>query len=180
MYRPYGRIITEQQASPVKPCGGTGSQDACFSKGRIFQQRVSNTRLTTGLGMLGVVYHSIVRDVHKQHNNVFAAIAINMMQIFLLVAVFYVMFSTLSLCGSAIPGDFLLFCSVWIFLYYHAYQGPRRCSWIRRASQRHDSARPVEHVGRHPVTCLVMPLDPDAVAVDCSLWLSCGVPTGGP
>jgi len=46
----------------------------------MFQQRVSNTRLTTGLGMLEVVYRSIVRDVCKQHNNAFAAIGINMMQ----------------------------------------------------------------------------------------------------
>lgn len=67
--------------------------------------------------MWEVIFHSIVRDVRKQHNNAFVAIGMNMLQIALFVGAFYVMFSLLGLRGAALRGDFILYIMTGIFLY---------------------------------------------------------------
>ena len=81
----------------------------------------SRQRPTSGLSyafaMLEVVYHSVVRSVRKQHNNAFAALALNVLQILLFVGVFYVMFTILGLRGAAIRGDFLMYIMSGIFVY---------------------------------------------------------------
>ncbi|MEM9637561.1 MAG: ABC transporter permease [Pseudomonadota bacterium] len=73
--------------------------------------------LTSALTILELVYHSIVRSVRKTHNNAFAAIFINVLQMLIFVLAFYFMFSLLGLRGSAIRGDFLLYIMSGIFLY---------------------------------------------------------------
>lgn len=79
--------------------------------------RKSSGNWASFLTMAGLVYHSIVRSVRKQHNNAFVAIAMNMMQAVMFVAAFYVMFSLLGLRGAALRGDFLLYIMSGIFLY---------------------------------------------------------------
>lgn len=71
----------------------------------------------TAVSMLELVYHSIVRDIRKTHGNPLMSLFINMMQTILLVVAFYVMFSILSLRGTAIRGDFLIYVMSGIFLY---------------------------------------------------------------
>ena len=73
--------------------------------------------LSSAISMAELVYHSIVRSVRRQHNNAFAAIAINVLQTVLFLAAFYVMFSVLGLRGAALRGDFLIYLMTGIFLY---------------------------------------------------------------
>ncbi|MEM6938605.1 MAG: ABC transporter permease [Pseudomonadota bacterium] len=78
-------------------------------------------RPTTGLryaiSLIEVVYHSTVRSIRKQHNNAFIALALNILQILIFVAVFYLMFTILGMRGAAIRGDFLIYIMSGIFLY---------------------------------------------------------------
>ena len=84
----------------------------------MFEQVRRPSRLSAALGMAEVIYHTVVRDVRKQHGNAFLAILVNMLQIMIFVAVFYVMFSLLGLRGpGAIRGDFLVYLLTGIFLY---------------------------------------------------------------
>ncbi len=79
--------------------------------------RKPQSGLGTGMAMIEVIYHSIVRSVRKTHNNAFMAIAMNMLQAVIFVMAFYVMFSVLGLRGAAIRGDFLVYIMTGIFLY---------------------------------------------------------------
>ncbi|WP_299600676.1 ABC transporter permease [uncultured Tateyamaria sp.] len=79
--------------------------------------RKPQSGLGSALAMFEVIYHSIVRNVRKTHNNAFLAIAMNMLQAVIFVMAFYVMFSVLGLRGAAIRGDFLLYIMTGIFLY---------------------------------------------------------------
>lgn len=83
----------------------------------MFQSRRNTNRLTTAVGILELIYHSIVRDVRSGHNNAFIAIGKNMLQVVLFVAVFYLMFTVLGLRGAALRGDFLLYVMSGIFLF---------------------------------------------------------------
>ena len=71
----------------------------------------------SALSIAELVYHSVVRNVRKQHNNAFIAIAMNMLQTVMFVVAFYVMFSILGMRGSAVRGDFLVYLMSGIFLY---------------------------------------------------------------
>lgn len=71
----------------------------------------------SALTILELIYHSIVRSVRKTHNNAFAAIFFNVLQMLVFVLAFFVMFSLLGLRGSAIRGDFLLYIMSGIFLF---------------------------------------------------------------
>ena len=59
----------------------------------------------------------IVRSIRRTHNNAFMAIAMNILQVVILLGAFYLMFSILGLRGTAIRGDFVLFIMSGIFLY---------------------------------------------------------------
>ena len=84
----------------------------------MFQPRRTNRgNIGSAVNFFELVYHSIVRSVRKQHNNAFAAIAINIMQTVIFVGVFYVMFSVLGMRGSAIRGDFVIYIMTGIFLF---------------------------------------------------------------
>lgn len=84
----------------------------------MFEQVRRHSRLTVAIRMLEVIYHSVVRDVRKQHGNAFLAVGVNMLQIVIFVAVFYVMFTLLGLRGpGAIRGDFIVYLLSGIFLY---------------------------------------------------------------
>jgi len=80
-------------------------------------RRMPQTGFGKAMAMFEVIYHSIVRNVRKQHNNAFMAIGLNMLQAVVFVMAFYVMFSILGLRGAAIRGDFLLYIMSGIFLY---------------------------------------------------------------
>ena len=73
--------------------------------------------IASAIAMAELVYHSIVRNVRKQHNNAFVAIFINVSQAMMFVAAFFIMFSILGMRAAALRGDFLLYIMSGIFLY---------------------------------------------------------------
>ncbi|MFK7837630.1 MAG: ABC transporter permease [Sulfitobacter sp.] len=73
--------------------------------------------LSSAFSMAELIYHSIVRNVRKQHNNAFVAVALNVMQTVLFVGAFYVMFTVLGMRNIALRGDFLIYIMSGIFLY---------------------------------------------------------------
>ena len=79
--------------------------------------RKPKSNIGVALAMAEVVYHSVVRSVRKTHNNAIMAIVMNMLQIMILLAIFYVMFAVLGLRGNAIRGDFLIYLMTGIFLF---------------------------------------------------------------
>ncbi len=83
----------------------------------MFKHRNRHSALGSALTLFELVFHSIVRDVRKSHNNAFIAIGMNMLQTIIFIAVFYVMFTVLGLRGMALRGDFLLFVMSGVFLF---------------------------------------------------------------
>ena len=79
--------------------------------------RKPKSGIGTAIAMAELIYHSVVRNVRKQHNNALIAIAMNMLQTVMFVVAFYVMFSILGMRGSAVRGDFLVYLMSGIFLY---------------------------------------------------------------
>ena len=67
--------------------------------------------------MLGLIYHSIVREIRKDHRHAVVGLIMNMMQTIVFVTAFYFMFTVLGLKGNAIRGDFLLYIMSGIFLF---------------------------------------------------------------
>ncbi|MEL6702481.1 MAG: ABC transporter permease, partial [Pseudomonadota bacterium] len=69
------------------------------------------------LGMLELIYHSIVRNMRKDHSNALIGLMMNMLQAVMFVAAFYFMFSVLGLRGVALRGDFVVYIMSGIFLF---------------------------------------------------------------
>jgi ABC-type polysaccharide/polyol phosphate export permease len=67
--------------------------------------------------MIELIYHSIVRDIRKDHRNAVIGLIMNMMQTIVFVTAFYFMFSILGLKGTAIRGNFMLYIMSGIFLF---------------------------------------------------------------
>ena len=83
----------------------------------MFESKARQTPVGGAFQMMEVIYHSVVRSIRRTHNNAFMAIAMNILQVVILLGAFYLMFSILGLRGSAIRGDFVLFIMSGIFLY---------------------------------------------------------------
>ena len=83
----------------------------------MFETTRQTTRSRSAFNMLELIYHSIVRDIRKDHRNALVGLIMNMMQTVIFVAAFYFMFSILGLRGAAIRGDFLLYIMSGIFLF---------------------------------------------------------------
>lgn len=83
----------------------------------MFEARAQRTRFGAAFQILELIFHAIVRDVRKSHNNAFLAIGTNMLQIIVFVLAFYILFSLLGLRGTSIRGDFLLYLMSGIFLF---------------------------------------------------------------
>lgn len=75
------------------------------------------SRISAAFGMLELIYHSIVRDVRKDHGNAIIGLMLNILQTIIFVMAFYFMFTVLGLRGNAIRGDFLLYIMTGIFLF---------------------------------------------------------------
>ncbi|CUK08962.1 ABC transporter permease [Shimia thalassica] len=83
----------------------------------MFQSTAPKSTLSGAINIAELIYHSIVRSVRKAHGNAVISLLLNMMQVFVFMMVFYVMFSILGLRGAALRGDFLLFVMSGIFLF---------------------------------------------------------------
>ena len=67
--------------------------------------------------MLGLIYHSIVREIRKDRRNAVVGLIMNMMQTVIFVTAFYFMFTILGLKGTAMRGDSMLYIMSGIFLF---------------------------------------------------------------
>ena len=83
----------------------------------MFETHRARSRSRGALEMLELIYHSIVRDIRKQHRHAVVGLLMNIMQTVVLALVFYFMFSILGLRGTAIRGDFMLYIMSGIFLF---------------------------------------------------------------
>ncbi|WP_368185487.1 ABC transporter permease [Aestuariibius sp. HNIBRBA575] len=83
----------------------------------MFEARSPQSAHGTALAMVELIYHSIVREIRKDHQNALMGLIMNMMQTIVFVIAFYFMFSVLGLRGAAIKGDFLLYIMSGIFLF---------------------------------------------------------------
>lgn len=83
----------------------------------MFEARRPANRSRSAFGLLELIYHSIVREIRKEHRHAVVGLIMNMMQTIVFVAAFYFMFSVLGLRGAAIRGDFLLYIMSGIFLF---------------------------------------------------------------
>jgi len=73
--------------------------------------------LLAAITLFGLVYHNTVRSVRKTHRDALAAIMINVVQMLIMVAVFYLLFDLLGMRRMAIKGDFLLYIMSGIFVF---------------------------------------------------------------
>ncbi|SMR82488.1 ABC-type polysaccharide/polyol phosphate export permease [Aliiroseovarius halocynthiae] len=83
----------------------------------MFEAKKKQTQLSVTLSMFAVIFHMTAHSIRSKHTNAFAAIAINMIQVVMMVAVFFVMFELLGLRGAALRGDFLLYIMSGIFIF---------------------------------------------------------------
>ena len=83
----------------------------------MFAQRKPRTTLESAVALGELIYHSTVYNLRKTHNNPLIGLINNVVQTLILVAVFYFMMSVLSLRGTPVRGNFLLFVMSGIFLF---------------------------------------------------------------
>lgn len=83
----------------------------------MFSYSTRKSGIQSAFATLEVIYHSTVRSVRSAHRNAFMALFINLLQVVIMLAIFYVMFMLLGLRGSAVRGDFLLYLLSGIFMY---------------------------------------------------------------
>jgi ABC-type polysaccharide/polyol phosphate export permease len=83
----------------------------------MFQVQTKASTGRTALSMIELIYHSIVRDLRKDHSNALMGLAMNMLQTVIFVLTFFAMFAMLGMRGAAIRGDFLLYIMSGIFMF---------------------------------------------------------------
>ena len=83
----------------------------------MFAQRKPRTTLESVVNLGELIYHSTVYNLRKTHSNPIIGLFNNVVQTLILVAVFYFMMKVLSLRGTPVRGNFLLFVMSGIFLF---------------------------------------------------------------
>lgn len=83
----------------------------------MFQPRVYRGRIHGAASLVELIYHATVRNLRMSHGNAIIGLLRNILQSMIFIAVFYVMFIWLSLRGSAVRGDMLLFLMSGVFLF---------------------------------------------------------------
>lgn len=83
----------------------------------MFEAKKKQSRLSAALSMFEVIFHMTAHSIRSTHTNALAAIALNMLQVVMMVVVFYIMFSVMGLRGAALRGDFLLYIMSGIFIF---------------------------------------------------------------
>ncbi len=83
----------------------------------MFEKIAPRSNIGSALNIAELIYHGAVRSVRNTHGNAIIAIAMNMLQAVMLVAVFYIMFTIMGLRSAAIRGDFLIYIMSGVFLF---------------------------------------------------------------
>ncbi len=83
----------------------------------MFYTSAPRTRIGATFRTLELIYHTACRNVRQTNGNALMAIVMSVLQILIMVAVFFVMMSLLGLKKFAVRGDFLVYIMTGIFLY---------------------------------------------------------------
>ncbi|MDB5659995.1 MAG: transporter permease [Cypionkella sp.] len=81
----------------------------------MFRPEFKRTPLTSGFGMLELIFHAAVRHVRKQHHNAVVGLLMSIVQSVLMVVIMVFMFDLLGLRGAALRGDFVLYIMSGVF-----------------------------------------------------------------
>lgn len=84
----------------------------------MFEAKKKQSRLSAALSMCEVIFHMAAHSIRSTHSNALAAIAINMFQVILMIAIFYFMLTFIGLRSAALRGDFLLYVMSGIFIFF--------------------------------------------------------------
>ena len=82
-----------------------------------FHAEVRRTRTRTALGMLELVFHGAVHNVRKTHTSAVIGLLLNLVQMVIMIAFFYMMMTFAGMRGVSIRGDFILFLMSGIFMF---------------------------------------------------------------
>lgn len=83
----------------------------------MFIQARKPSSLASMVQIFGLIHHATVARVRKAHGNAIIGLLVEILQTIIFLAAFYLMFTVLSMRGSAIRGDFLLYLMTGIFLF---------------------------------------------------------------
>lgn len=83
----------------------------------MFEVKKKQSRLSATFSMFEVIFHMTAHSIRSKHTNALAAIAVNMLQFVMMVAVFFVMMPLIGLRTSALRGDFLLYIMSGVFIF---------------------------------------------------------------
>lgn len=82
-----------------------------------FHAEVKRTRARTALGMVELVFHGAVHNVRKTHTSAVIGLLLNLVQMVIMIAFFYLMMTFAGMRGVAIRGDYILFLMSGIFMF---------------------------------------------------------------
>lgn len=83
----------------------------------MFRTEVRKSPARSAFAMLELIFHASVRSIRRSHGNAVIGLVMNIMQMVVMVAIFYIMFDLLGLRRSALRGDFLLYVMSGIFMF---------------------------------------------------------------
>jgi ABC-type polysaccharide/polyol phosphate export permease len=83
----------------------------------MFRPQVRKTAWSIAFGLLGLTFHTAVRNVRKSHGSPIVGLLMNMFQSVLVVAAFYVILDLFGGRRAAVRGDFLLYIMSGVFLF---------------------------------------------------------------
>lgn len=84
----------------------------------MFEAKKKQSRLAAAFSMFEVIFHMTAHSIRSEHTNALAALVLNLFQVMLLIAIFYVMMTFIGLRSAALRGDFLLYIMSGIFLFF--------------------------------------------------------------
>lgn len=82
-----------------------------------FRSRQANGPIGNAFVILGLIYHSIVKDVRKSHKSPLMSLLMEMLQAVVFTMAFLLMFQFLGMRGAKLRGDFVLYIMSGIFLF---------------------------------------------------------------
>ncbi len=83
----------------------------------MFRFEAKRSSAQNAWAMLELIFHASVRGVRKSHGNAIIGLLMNLSQMAIMVAIFFLMFELMGMRRSAIRGDFLLYVMSGIFMF---------------------------------------------------------------
>ena len=83
----------------------------------MFNVNRSRTVPQTAFSMLLLIHENTVRSIRKEHSNAIIGLLMNIVQVLVMLAVFYLMVTLMGMRRTAIRGDFIVYLLSGIFIY---------------------------------------------------------------